>query len=107
MSDLPELPNCDVISNYNLITPQSRGPDKEKVFSAFSLSLLGRFQIPSRLNTFPPFHPMWPLTDSPISWHGLFVLHLGYHTAIAARGLPCQGRTVAGETEKVRWGKER
>lgn len=29
MYDLPELPNCDVISNYNSITPQS-GPREGK-----------------------------------------------------------------------------
>lgn len=91
MSDLLELPNYDVISNYSLVTPQSRGPDKEKVFSTF-------FAKPFGLKRFPPAHPVCPLTGSPISWQQLSVQQLGYHITIVARGLPSQGRAVAGET---------
>lgn len=81
MWDLPELPNYDVISNYILITPQSRGPDKEKVFSAFLLSPSGSEKIPPPPPTtqHPPLPwlipcALWTGSHLYTSWHVSFLL---------------------------------
>lgn len=104
MSDLLELPNYDVISNYNLVTPQSRGPDKGKAFGAFLLSPLGGSQVHSRLKRF--FHQ---LTLVPFEWqphsHGTSYLFHNWGPHRVARDLPSQGRAVSGK--QVRCVKER
>ena len=64
------------------------------------LSTLGRFQVHRRLEKFPPVHPVSPFDAYPISWlNKLSVLHW-YHTAIAARGLPCQRGAMVEEAER-------